>query len=301
VTSTSRSKLARAVVGIGNEGVGTPRTSAGAVLVDYIAAPCDALVAGHFAIRRDADDSVHRTRVASRRIRSTLRTFEYCFDAEQAVAFEDELRWYAGLLGEVRDTEVLRARLLAAIAELPGDLVVGPVAKRIDDRLAGELATYRGKLLAAMATDRYADLLAEATRWRDHPPFTAAAGRPASTLHQAVDRVEKTLAKRLRRAWTPAGTDEQMHRARKAGKRARYAAEAATTEGDPRAEKIAGDVARLQSILGEFQDSVVAAELLHRLAADASARGEENFTYGVLAAAERQHADKARRRARKRS
>jgi len=179
--STSRSKLARALVGIGNEGVGTPRTSAGTVLVDYIAQQCDALVAGHFGVQRDADESIHDTRVASRRLRSTLRTFERCFDAEQASAFEDELKWYASVLGDVRDLEVLRERLAAAVAELPDDLVVGPVADHIDKQLTDELSVKRAELLEAMTGERYADLLAEATRWRDDPPFTAAAGRKAST------------------------------------------------------------------------------------------------------------------------
>jgi CHAD domain-containing protein len=151
-----------------------------------------------------------------------------------------------------------------------------------------------------MATDRYADLLAQTTRWRDDPPFTAAAGRPANTLHEAVERIEKTLAKRMTSATRKSSTDEQMHRARKAGKRVRYAAEAATEAGDADAPKIARRIKRLQDILGEFQDSVVAEELLRRLAADAADRGEDSFTYGVLVAEERQHAQQARRRARKR-
>ena len=297
--STSRSKLARALVGIGNEGVGTPRTSAGAVLVDYIAQQCDALVAGHFAVQRDGDESIHDTRVASRRMRSTLRTFERCFDAEQAKAFEDELKWYASVLGDVRDLEVLRERLAAAVADLPDNLVVGPVADHIDKHLADELSVARAELLATMAGERYAELLDQSTRWRDDPPFTAAAGRPASTLHEAVDRIEKTLAKRLAKATKKSSTDEQMHRARKAGKRVRYAAEAATKAGDPRADKIAKKIKQLQEILGEFQDSVVAAELLRRLASDASERGEDSFTYGVLVAEERQRASEARRRTRK--
>jgi CHAD domain-containing protein len=299
VPSTSRSKLARAVVGIGNEGVGTPRTSAGAVLVDYLSRQVDAVVAGHFAILQDADDAVHRTRVACRRMRSTLRTFEHCFDAEQAAAFEDELRWYAGVLGGVRDTEVLRARLLAAIEGLPDDLVVGPISEHVDKRLHADLERHRAELLDAMHSSRYADLLSEAGRWRDDPPFTAAAGRLAETLHEAIDRVERTLGKRLRRATKRSGTDEQMHGARKAGKRVRYAAEAAAAAGDDQAQRLAHDITKLQDLLGEFQDSVVAAHLARRLAEVAHEHGEDAFTYGVLAAEQRREADEVRNRARR--
>jgi CHAD domain-containing protein len=80
----------------------------------------------------------------------------------------------------------------------------------------------------------------------------------------------------------------------------RYAAEAAATSGDTRAGSLAKDTAKLQDLLGEFQDSVVAAELLRRLATDAAGQGGDGFTYGVLVAEERQRAEQARRRARKR-
>ena len=292
--STSRSKLARALLGIGNEGLGTPRTSAGAVLIDYIAAQSDAIVAGHFAISRDAKDSIHQTRVAGRRLRSTLRTFEALFDQQQAIELENELKWYADVLGEVRDREVLRARLTAAIKDLPSELVVGPVAEQIDLRLAREIAQRRADALEVMAGERYAALLATVTHWRDDPPFTAAAGRPADTLHDAVDGAEHRLGKRLRAATKPAGTDAQLHRARKAGKRVRYAVEA--TDGEQSIE-----IARwkeIQDLLGEFQDSVVATEILRRLADDAWSHGENGFTYGVLLASERSNADRIRAEAR---
>ena len=290
VTSTSRSKLARSLIGLGNEGVGTPRASAGAVLADYIATQSDALIAGHFAINQDAPDSVHQTRVASRRLRSTLRTFGRCFVDDQAEAFEDELKWYADVLGEVRDREVLRIRLAAAIADLPPHLVVGPIGEDIDARLAAEQESRRVELLSIMGQERYADLLATVTRWRDDPPFTAAAGRPARTLARPVERAERRLDRRLNQALEPASTDEQLHSARKAGKRARYAAEVAEGERSAAAKR----AEELQDLLGEFQDSVIAAEVLRRLAADAWSRGVDGFTYGVLVAEERNRAEDAR-------
>ncbi len=294
--STSRAKLSRALLGIGNEGVGTPRTSAGAVLIDYISQQCDAMVSGHFAIARDAPDSVHQTRVASRRLRSTLRSFTNCFDAEQAVELEDELKWYATLLGEVRDREVLLARLQAEVAKLPNDLVVGPVAEQISARLTSDLAVRRAEVLDAMQADRYADLLDRVANWRADPPFTAAAGRPAATLHDDIDRMERKLAKRLTLATEPSSSPEDMHRARKTGKRVRYAAEAAADDS-----QLVAAATALQDLLGEFQDSVGAQELLRRLASDASERGEDSFTYGVLVAEERQRAERARRKARRKS
>jgi CHAD domain-containing protein len=300
VESTSRSKVARALLGMGNEGIGTPHTSAGAVLTDYLDAQTDAIIAGHFAIldddspREQAMESIHKTRVACRRMRSTFRTFSDWFDSEQAEAFEVELKWYADLLGEIRDRDVMRARIAEAIAALPPELVVGHVADDIDARLAAEQAGRRTDVLEAMTGERYAKLLDAAVHWRDDPPFTAAAGRPARTLRQALDKAQNKLEKRLSQATEPDGTDAQMHGARKAGKRARYAAEATVGENSKPVEQ----AKKLQDLLGDFQDGVVAGEILRRLAVQARERGEDSFTYGVLIAEERSRSDNARDAAR---
>jgi CHAD domain-containing protein len=291
--STSRSKLARASVGIGNEGVGTPRTSAGALLLDYLNTQADAIVAGHFAIHRDADDAVHKTRVACRRTRSTLRTFGDFFDADRASGFEVELKWYAEVLGNVRDAEVLRARFKAAVADLPADVAVGDVGQRIDKHLEAEHAQRMDQLRLAMRSERYAALLAEIGRWREDPPFTAAAGRPAEALQEVVVRMAKRLRKRVARATKASGSSEDMHRARKTGKRTRYAAEVAPVEEIP---DLVHHATALQDILGEYQDSVVATALLQRLAEDAPA--EAVLGFGALVARERRLADEAREQAR---
>ena len=291
--STSRSKLARASVGIGNEGVGTPRTSAGALLLDYLNTQADAVVAGHFALHRDGDDAVHRTRVACRRIRSTLRTFGDFFDADQASAFEGELKWYAEVLGNVRDAEVLRNRFKAAVADLPADVTVGDVGQRIDKHLEAEHTERMDQLRVAMRSERYAALLAEIGRWREDPPFTAAAGRPAEALQEVVARMAKRLRKRVARATKGSGSSEDMHRARKTGKRTRYAAEVAPVNGIP---DLVQHATALQDILGEYQDSVVATALLQRLAEDAPA--EAVLGFGVLVARERRLAEEARQHAR---
>jgi inorganic triphosphatase YgiF len=293
--STSRSKLARAVAGVGNESVGGARSSAGAVLSEYVAAQVDAIIAGHFAIHEDGPDSVHQTRVACRRLRSTLRTFADCYDTDAASRLGDELQWYAAVLGSVRDREVLRSRLAGQLAELAPELVAGPAAQRIDERLAAELSDAREELLATFAGDRYAQLLERVVEWRDDPPFTMAAGRPAATLKDPVEHAQSVLDKRLDQATSETGTDAAMHKARKAGKRARYATEVV------RAGKSGGRARRLQDLLGEFQDSVVAADALLRLADQARAAGEDTFTYGVLFADERARANAAREQARDRA
>jgi hypothetical protein len=56
---------------------------------------------------------------------------------------------------------------------------------------------------------------------------------------------------------------------------------------------------RIQRVLGEHQDCVVASDTLRRLALTAgTTAGENGFTYGLLYAREQRTAEAARRRAR---
>lgn len=98
---------------------------------------------------------IHPTRVGTRRFRSTLRVFAEYVDPERARAFDAELSWYAALLGEVRDREVQRARFGKAVAALPAEQVLGPVAARIENYLWAEQATHRLALDKAMTGRRY--------------------------------------------------------------------------------------------------------------------------------------------------
>jgi CHAD domain-containing protein len=66
---------------------------------------------------------VHETRVAARRLRSTLRVFGEVVHAASVEELNNELAWYAALLGEVRDREVLRDRLTMLVAGLPPEQV----------------------------------------------------------------------------------------------------------------------------------------------------------------------------------
>ena len=66
-------------------------------------------------------EAVHQARVATRRIRSTLRTFSKLLDEEWTDRLRDDLKWLANLLGEVRDTDVLLERFSGHLAELAAE------------------------------------------------------------------------------------------------------------------------------------------------------------------------------------
>src|SRR3954470_21462461 len=84
----------------------------------------------------DDPEDVHQARVATRRLRSDLRTFRRLLDEEWVGALRDELKWIAAELGAVRDADVLTERLREQAAELPSVDAAGAAA--LLRRLAAE-------------------------------------------------------------------------------------------------------------------------------------------------------------------
>ena len=273
------------------------RPTAGAVIQAYLRAQDDALVAGDLALRAGAG-GVHPTRVATRRLRSTLRIFRPFVDAARAAAFDVELSWYAATLGEVRDREVQRVRMRALLDEIPDELVLGPVGSSIDTALRSEEMLHRERLSEALDSERYLALLREAHLWSTTPPFTAEADARRAVLTKRVRKAADKLAAHLAAGLRHGGDDEELHRARKAGKRARYAAELATPVLGKKGAELVSRYEELQDVLGDHQDGVVACALIRRLAAGTVGKRKENgFTYGLLYARERERAIEGRERA----
>ncbi|MEU5215986.1 CYTH and CHAD domain-containing protein [Streptomyces sp. NPDC020807] len=263
-----------------------PPGSAGAAVLAYAREQVDVIVAFDPAVRRDLPDAVHQLRVACRRLRSALKTYRRVLDRKATDPLGAELKWLAGELGGARDQEVLDARLRARVAELPDALVLGPVRARLRRRDAARATDARRRALAALDSDRYLDLLERLHRLLDAPPLRKDAARAApEVLARAVRKDHRRLADRVDRALALAPGAERdlaLHEARKAAKRARYAADAARpTLGKP-AKRLAKRVKAVQSLLGEHQDAVVARAALRELAIEAHGAGESAFTWGLL-------------------
>ena len=237
-------------------------------------------------------EEVHQARVATRRWRSTLRTFGRLLDPEWSAALSMELSWLAGLLGTVRDADVLLAGLRRDLLELDGaDAGAG---HRLLKRLVTARAAAHRRLLAAMGEPRYAALLHDLVAAAAAPEVMPEAARSAE---QAVPPLVRTRWRRLQRTVLDAGhhpSDEALHQIRIRAKRCRYAAEAAAPVFGEPARTFARAVAGLQEVLGEQHDAVVAEGWLRRAAV--SARRDEAFVSGQLVMAERARAAAARER-----
>ncbi|MFD3807090.1 CHAD domain-containing protein [Streptomyces sp. NPDC058611] len=297
--SDAPSKLARALAETGAEPParpgGGPDGTAGAHVLAYLRAQRDTLVAQDPAVRRNLPDSVHQMRVATRRLRSAFKTYRKVLDRDATDPVGEELRWLAAELGVDRDQEVLLERIQTRLGELTRTLVTGPVRSRLRVWNATRRAGSRRRALAVLDGKRYVALLDALDVLLDDPPLRDAAARPArEVLPAAVLRDFERLAGRVGDALAmEQGHDRDLalHDARKAAKRARYAAEAAVPALGKPAKRLAEAVKSVQSLLGDHQDGVVAREALRGLAAQAQGAGEPGFTWGVLYGREEALAD----------
>jgi CHAD domain-containing protein len=269
----------------------TGRSPAGEVVRAYLAEQDEQLRAQDLRVRLGAPDSVHRARVAARRLRNALRTFGTLFDPAAVRPLRDELGWLAGELGRARDAEVLRDRVRAgADAEDPGDTSLAAAATA-DTDLGRAARETLDEVMLVLDSDRYHRLLQDLHALVTDPPFSGRAARRARTvLPGRVAKRDAQVRRRLERARRlPSGhrRDEALHAARKAAKGARYAGEAVATVfgADADAARYAAAMEDLQEVLGEHQDSVVTRGRLRDLARHAPST-DVAFLYGRLHALE---------------
>lgn len=295
--ATTVSKLARAL----GERVPVRPTSAtrtaGDVVLAHLREHVDELVARDPMVRRDEPDSVHKMRVATRRLRSALKTFRPLLDRSRTDPLREELTHLAGVLGVARDAEVLRDRLDGIVAEQPEELVLGPVRRRIRDELGGRYRAGHADVVAELDGRRYLALLDELEHLLEDPPWSErASGRAGKELPLLVGRSWARLHRAHSAAAQAASADDRallLHEVRKAAKQARYAGEAVAPALGKAAARFAARAEAVQEALGEHQDSVVSREALRQLGVQAHLAGENGFTFGRLHGLEELRAERA--------
>lgn len=228
----------------------------------YVREQRDALAEFDPGVRQGDEESVHKMRVATRRLRSSLKTFKRTF-AEHA-DLGDELKWLADLLGTVRDGQVQKGKLLAGVQGSGPDFA--QAAERIEQHLDAQVERGRTELAEALESDRYLTLLDRVDRLTEVEVESKPRGRVRKSLARADGLLDTALAH---------GIDHELHDARKAYKRARYAVEVYAPAAGKPGKQLVKRLTELQDVLGAHQDSVVARELLHEL-------GPDSFWFGVL-------------------
>jgi CHAD domain-containing protein len=234
-----------------------PDATAGDVVRRAIATSVTRLVVHDPVVRLDADpEGVHQARVATRRLRSDLRTFRTLVDTQATAALRQELRWIAGLLGYVRDGDVLLERMRRRAGELPPELERG--AGEVLSTLERDRDVAHATLLTALRERRYLGLLDALVAEANTPSLRPEAARPA---HEVVPELVRGPWESLERAAKRLGrkpSDEELHDLRIRTKRVRYAADAAAPLVGGEAKALARAAADLQTVLGDLNDAVVA-------------------------------------------
>ncbi|WP_328411196.1 CHAD domain-containing protein [Nocardia sp. NBC_00403] len=294
--------------------------SAGNALVAALSDDVDRLLAAEPEVRADTHDSVHQMRVATRRLRSVLRSYRSLFEQAPAAAMGDELKWLAGLLGVARDAEVRAERFTALLAEHAGpesgtaasdsgaaaessattagqpdsaeptDADIVAVTTELVGAEQAKYARAHAEILAELDGHRYRKLRDELSAWRTDPPLDPTeAARPAAN---AFERVLRRDRKRLRRlvfaepAVPPAERVELLHDIRKSAKRLRYSCEGAAETLGAAAADLGSSAKRLQTVLGDHRDAVESREAILARAAESPVRGRVAALYEILADAE---------------
>jgi CHAD domain-containing protein len=221
-------------------------------------------------------EDLHDMRVAVRRSRALLRAGKNLI-ASDTQGLSAELAWLGGVLGDVRDLDVLLDRLHATAADLGG--ADTKAAERLLRSLERERKRMRTALLEALDGARYLALLDRFEAEVDVLEPTGASASLASLVRRELKRLRTAV-----RALPVAPPDEDLHDLRKLGKRARYAAELA------RDDEVVKRAKRFQDVLGEHQDAVIAEARIRALAA--AAPPAEGLAAGRLIERERvRHAE----------
>lgn len=327
--------------------------SPAAAVVKALAANRDKLVQYDPKVRADEWDSVHQMRVATRELRSHMETFHGIIGGPEIARIEDELKLLASILGVARDAEVVEERWQSLLAAEDSDTLDDATREHIANDMGREYSRAHRKVVAALDSDRYLELLDSLDSLLANPPVEtpeaefpeaipadvepaeeplspaeaeadaveveseevsepaplskkeekAAAKQAAKNAAKEMDQVMaahlakayEKLLKRHKKAvknWdneelTLHEREEYYHDMRKAAKKLRYAAEAAGSATKLKTKGLYSACKDMQSVLGDFQDSVTSRDKLLHLAQAARRRGEDTFGYGLLYQRER--------------
>jgi CHAD domain-containing protein len=206
----------------------------------------------------DAEE-LHQQRVAVRRLRALLRAARPMLDRDWVTDLRAELKWLGAALGQVRDLDVLLDHLEREAAALPrADM---EAFATLYAALAQRRQAARGLMLGALREERYTTLLDRLERELADPPRDGDEIQPAKLAAKEFRRLRRKM-----RSLSSDSPDQELHAARIAVKRARYAAELAAPSSGKRMRKLVSSYKELQDVLGDHQDAAVAEDAVREVA-----------------------------------
>lgn len=218
-------------------------------------------------VRAGSATAVHEMRVAARHLDVLLRIFRG-YGPTWAVASRGRLRGMIKCLGAVRDSDVQIAFLDSVLTPLSHE-ARKPFAP-MRDRLVAQQAKARTRALQILDSPGIQSWMRD---WQQH--LRDATPGSARAQQVATARVARELireqSRRLRKRADRIGQDSSpadFHEVRIHAKRLRYTLDAFASLYGPAARRFVGALAKLQTVLGEYQDSTVREQRFTELVAN---------------------------------
>lgn len=231
-----------------------------------------------------ATDPIHDMRVATRRLRSALDTFEAYYHYKAIKSYVKTLRKVARALGTVRDLDVFRLKADKYAESLPEDSRSG--LQGLLDDWKGQLDDARQTLIEVLDSRSYTEFVAEFAHFVTTPDKDAIkiSHKERSMPHRVRHVAPRLIYQRYEvvRAYESVldgASLDTLHLLRIDAKRLRYILESFEEVLGPEAKKGIEAVKTMQDHLGDLQDARVAVALMGDFVHDA---GEETQTSAVL-------------------
>lgn len=219
-------------------------------------------------IKQDVDiECVHKSRVATRRMRSLLRLFKKAIPVRARKTMSMELKWLGSLLGAVRDIDVFLLNM--PLLKLPNRV------RDDDKRLLNSIIVKRReeplkKLIETFDTPRYKSLERRIERFSRSPVTKSV--KDASPEHKCVYEIAPVLinekfgaAFKDGRIAIKKGKLKAFHRLRIRMKRFRYALEFMATAYGGTLDPVIKKTEEIQDRLGEIQDTIFTRSFINSL------------------------------------
>ena len=204
-------------------------------------------------------EHVHRMRVATRRLRSALALFPFCFPARQIQVWEKEIKHITRILGETRDTDVQLLTLCDVLKNIE-DPSLETGIRRLFLRIRQGREILQEKVLKAL--DRFSDSGVEESMVKISRKVLGKARIQkipevsGSLFNTAVERCVEKMTDVLSYDdfVRDPGNVEQLHALRKSTKGLRYTLEFYDVPYNKELSPYIDELKNLQTLLGEIHD-----------------------------------------------
>jgi CHAD domain-containing protein/uncharacterized protein YjbK len=221
-------------------------------------------------------EGVHQMRVSTRRIRAGLRAFRKHVAPGLEKLWSPEFKWFADVLGNVRDLDVYLCNLEHHLTTIPADDAAALGEYRED--LLGRWKNARQDLVDCLAGPRYQHLRnGFAGSLRDGLSGVAEKSGRSKTIRRAARRLFAAQYRnviRTGRTITPDSANDTLHALRIECKRLRYLFEFFHPIYGKSFNPFIRKLKKLQNVLGSFQDACVATERTRQFAGEVAMRPE---------------------------